>query len=43
VGRVFKEKASMRVSASIQNVFVISKYSGLDPENLNTTAQGCGQ
>ena len=33
VGRVFNDKASLRVAASIQNVFVISKYKGLDPEN----------
>jgi len=33
VGKVFKNKASMRIGASIQNVFVISKYKGLDPEN----------
>jgi TonB-linked SusC/RagA family outer membrane protein len=31
-GRVFKDKARLRVSASIQNVFVITKYTGLDPE-----------
>lgn len=33
VGKVFKDKATMRVAASIQNVFVITKYKGLDPEN----------
>ncbi|MBL7725924.1 MAG: SusC/RagA family TonB-linked outer membrane protein [Chitinophagaceae bacterium] len=33
VGKVFNDKASLRVAASIQNVFVISKYKGLDPEN----------
>lgn len=32
-GRVFNKKASLRVSASVQNVFVITKYTGLDPEN----------
>jgi iron complex outermembrane receptor protein len=32
VGKVLKNKASMRVSASVQNVFVITKYKGLDPE-----------
>ncbi len=32
VGKVFQNKASMRISASIQNVFVITKYKGLDPE-----------
>lgn len=33
VGRVIKNKASLRIAASIQNVFVITKYKGLDPEN----------
>lgn len=33
VGKVFNDKATLRVAASIQNVFVISKYKGLDPEN----------
>jgi iron complex outermembrane receptor protein len=32
-GRVFNKKAALRLSASVQNVFVITKYSGLDPEN----------
>ena len=32
-GRVFKDKAALRVQANVQNVFVITKYSGLDPEN----------
>lgn len=32
-GKVFSNKATLRVSASVQNVFVITKYSGLDPEN----------
>ena len=32
-GRVFNDKATLRVNASIQNVFVITKYGGLDPEN----------
>ena len=35
VGRVFNKKANMRVTATAQNVFVITKYSGLDPENSN--------
>ena len=35
VGRILKDKASMRVSASVQNVFVITKYKGLDPENAS--------
>jgi iron complex outermembrane receptor protein len=33
VGGVFKNKASMRINASIQNVLLITKYKGLDPEN----------
>lgn len=33
VGKILKNKASLRVSASVQNVFVITKYKGLDPEN----------
>lgn len=32
IGRIFRDKASLRLSANIQNVFVISKYRGLDPE-----------
>jgi len=37
VGKVLKNKASLRVAASIQNVFTITKYKGLDPENANDT------
>lgn len=37
VGKVLKNKASLRVNASVQNVFVITKYKGLDPENSNDT------
>jgi len=33
VGKIFNNKASLRVAASVQNVFVITKYRGLDPEN----------
>jgi TonB-dependent starch-binding outer membrane protein SusC len=32
VGKVFSDKASLRLSANVQNVFVITKYKGLDPE-----------
>lgn len=32
VGAIMKGKADLRVNANIQNVFVITKYSGLDPE-----------
>jgi len=31
VGKVFK-RSSLRISANVQNAFVITKYSGLDPE-----------
>ncbi|MDQ6814646.1 MAG: SusC/RagA family protein, partial [Bacteroidota bacterium] len=33
VGKVFKDKANLRVTATAQNVLVITKYRGLDPEN----------
>lgn len=36
-GKVWHNKASLRVSASIQNVAVFSKYSGLDPENASSS------
>ena len=32
IGSILKDKASLRLNASIQNVFVITKYKGLDPE-----------
>ena len=32
VGKVLKNKANLRISFNVQNVFVITKYSGLDPE-----------
>lgn len=32
VGKVFNDNASLTVSAIVQNVFVVSPYSGLDPE-----------
>ncbi|RYE01873.1 MAG: SusC/RagA family TonB-linked outer membrane protein, partial [Sphingobacteriales bacterium] len=32
LGRVFQNRANLRVSASVQNVAVITKYKGLDPE-----------
>lgn len=35
VGKVLQGKANMRLGVSIQNVFVITKYSGLDPELAN--------
>ncbi|RYY98883.1 MAG: SusC/RagA family TonB-linked outer membrane protein [Chitinophagaceae bacterium] len=35
VGRVFSNRAGMRLNASVQNVAVITKYTGLDPEVSN--------
>jgi TonB-dependent starch-binding outer membrane protein SusC len=32
-GKVAKNKASLRLNASIQNLFIITKYSGVDAEN----------
>ncbi|HEX2608609.1 MAG TPA: TonB-dependent receptor, partial [Flavisolibacter sp.] len=34
-GKVFRGRTNLRVMASIQNVLVITKYSGLDPENAS--------
>jgi len=31
-GSVFRNRATLRLSANVQNVFVITKYKGLDPE-----------
>ena len=36
-GQVWNKKATLRITASIQNAFVINKYSGLDPENASNT------
>ena len=33
--KVINEKVSLRLSTGVQNVFVITKYSGLDPEITN--------
>ncbi|MVN75278.1 SusC/RagA family TonB-linked outer membrane protein [Hymenobacter sp. HMF4947] len=35
VGKVFNAKGNLRVTAAVQNVFVITKYTGLDPEIPN--------
>jgi TonB-dependent starch-binding outer membrane protein SusC len=32
LGRVFNNKANLRISANVQNAFVITEYDGLDPE-----------
>ncbi|MDB5249061.1 MAG: TonB-dependent receptor [Segetibacter sp.] len=37
VGKVFKNAANLNIMGSIQNVFIITKYSGLDPESSNDT------
>ncbi|RTQ52142.1 SusC/RagA family TonB-linked outer membrane protein [Hymenobacter gummosus] len=31
-GKIFREGTNLRVTAAVQNVFLITKYSGLDPE-----------
>jgi len=31
----FIQKSSLRISASVNNVFVLTKYEGQDPENFN--------
>ena len=31
-GRIARDRANLRLSLNVQNVFVITKYSGLDPE-----------
>ena len=37
VGKVAKGKASLRLNANIQNVFVVTKYSGADPESAGSS------
>ena len=32
VGKVYRDAAQLRISFNVQNVFVITKYTGLDPE-----------
>lgn len=34
-GKIFSEKANLRVTFAVQNVFLITKYTGLDPEISN--------
>lgn len=34
-GKIYKNKASLRLSAIVQNVFTITNYKGLDPEVFN--------
>lgn len=35
VGKVFNNKATLRLNANVQNVFVITQYQGIDPEIYN--------
>ncbi len=35
LGRVLHDKASLRINATVQNIAVITKYKGLDPENAS--------
>lgn len=37
IGRIANDRASLRLNASIQNVFVITKYSGADPESAGVS------
>ena len=32
IGKIFQNKANLTIGANCQNVFVVTKYSGLDPE-----------
>jgi len=34
IGQVFKNKATLRISANVQNVFIITNYTGVDPEQF---------
>jgi hypothetical protein len=34
-GKVFKGEANLRATGSVQNVFVLTNYSGIDPEHAN--------
>jgi iron complex outermembrane receptor protein len=36
-GNVLRNNTNLRVSANVQNVFVITKYTGADPENSSST------
>ncbi len=35
-GRIFNDKADLRLTANVQNAFVITKYTGIDPETQTT-------
>ena len=32
VGKLFSDKATLRVTGNVQNAFLITKYDGVDPE-----------
>jgi len=36
-GKVMRNRTNLRIAASVQNVFVITDYKGLDPENASDT------
>ena len=36
-GKIFGNTSELRITANVQNVFVITNYSGLDPENASST------
>lgn len=35
IGKIFSEGSNLRLTAAVQNVFLITKYKGLDPEIFN--------
>lgn len=37
LGKILKGKASLRLTGNVQNIFVITKYRGADPENASST------
>jgi hypothetical protein len=34
-GKVFKNTGDLKISGTVQNVFIITKYTGVDPEITN--------
>ena len=36
LGKIARQKATLRLTANVQNVFVITKYKGTDPENAGS-------
>ncbi len=37
LGKIARGKASLRINGNVQNVFVVTKYSGADPESANSS------